>query len=220
MGRTLGDFTDELMAELRRHTARDASRPVQQQKLRPRSQRDAGLRLPSDSVMLPATAVAPVEELRPQSQRDAGLQSLQDSVMLPALPNALVPVAGFDFEPDAGAVDVELGLDTAHMTPKPSQAEGLGGVAGVPAIGGAPAAGLYLPQVCAQPPMLQSHEHFPLASFVWAFVLVWLVAWVGLCVFPPPVLATGSTLGDASSVFLVPMLALLRFALASVCQCV
>ena len=31
--------------------------------------------------------------------------------MLPAPPNALVPVAGFDFEPDAGAVDVELGPD-------------------------------------------------------------------------------------------------------------
>ena len=149
------------MAELRRHTARDASRPVQQQKMRPRSQRDAGLRLPSDSVMLPATAVAPAEERRPQSQRDAGLQSLQDSVMLPALPNALVPVAGFDFEPDAGAVDMELGPDTAHMTPKPSQAGGLGGVAGVLATGSAPAAGLFSPEVCAQPPRIQSHEPFP-----------------------------------------------------------
>ena len=69
--------------------------------------------------------------------------------------------------------------------------------------------------------MLQSHEHFPLASFVWAFVLVWLVAWVGLCVFPPRVCATGSAAGDAEvAVFVVPVLALLRFAFDSVSQCV
>ena len=135
--------------------------------------------------MLPATAFAPAEEWRPQSQRDAGLRSLQDSVMLPALPNALVPVAGFDFEPDAGAVDSELGPDTALVTPKPSQAGGLGGVAGVLATGSAPAAGLFSPEVCAQPPRIPSHEPFPLASLALAFVLVWLVAWVALCVFPP-----------------------------------
>ena len=91
----------------------------------------------------------------------------------------------------------------------------------MPAIGGAPAAGLYLPQVCAQPPMLQSHEHFPLASFVWAFVLVWLVAWVGLCVFPPRVCVSGSAAGDAAvAVFVVPVLASLRFAFDRVSQCV
>ena len=109
----------------------------------------------------------------------------------------------------------------ALTTPKPSRAVGAGGAAGVLASGSAPAVGLLSPRVCAQrPPLPQSHELFPLAFLVLAFVLVWLVAWVGLCVFPPPVLATGSALGDASSVFLVPMLALLGFALASVCQCV
>ena len=59
---------------------------------------------------------------------------------------------------------------------------------------------------------IQSHTLCPLAFLVLAFVLVWLVAWVGFVVAPPPVLAIGSALGDASGVFLVPVLALLRFA--------
>ena len=41
-------------------------------------------------------------------------------------------------------------------------------------------------------------------------LVVRLVAWVGRVVAPPPVLATCSAMGDASSVFLVPVLALLR----------
>ena len=140
--------------------------------------------------------------------------------MLPALPNALVPATGLDLELDAGAVDTELGPDTAHTTPKPSQAGGLGGVAGEGGTSGSsPAAGSILPQVCAQrPPQLQSHTLCPLALLVLAFVLVWLVAWVGFVVAPPPVLVTGSALGDAFGVFVVPVLALLRFAGASVSQ--
>ena len=51
-----------------------------------------------------------------------------------------------------------------------------------------------------------------------AFVLVWLVVWVGFVVAPPPMLVTVSLLGDASGVFLVPMLALLRFVVAHVCD--
>ena len=141
--------------------------------------------------------------------------------MPPAQP--LVPVPS----PAAELLDLELELGCAvpdplptHETPKPSRAGGPGGVAGE-GDGSPPAAGLILPQVCAhRPPQPQSRTLCPLALLVLAFVLVWFVAWVGLCVFPPRVLVTGSTLGDASGVFLVPMLALLSFALDRMCQCV
>ena len=95
----------------------------------------------------------------------------------------------------------------------------MGGIAGEgESSSSSPVVGLSYPQVCAQRlPPRQSHEH-PFAFFVLAFVLVWLVAWVGFVVAPPPVLVTGSALGDALGVFLVPMLALLRFEIASGCQ--
>ena len=103
------------------------------------------------------------------------------------------------------------------MTPKPSQAGGLGGVAGVLATGSAPAAGLFSPEVCAQPPRIPSHEPFPLASLALVFVLVWLVAWAALCVFPPRAYAIGSAAADASvAVLFVPAVALLCFAMDGV----
>ena len=107
-----------------------------------------------------------------------------------------------------------------HETPKPSQAGGLGGVAGAgETSGSSPVVGLILPQVCAQrPPRLQSHTLCPLALLVLAFVLVWLVAWVGFVVAPPPLLISGSALGDAAGVFMAPVLALLCFALDRVSQ--
>ena len=62
----------------------------------------------------------------------------------------------------------------------------------------------------------KSHEPSPLASFALVFVLVWLVAWVALCVFPPRAFALGSAAGDASAVFVVPALALLSFVVEGV----
>ena len=47
-------------------------------------------------------------------------------------------------------------------------------------------------------------------------MLVWLVAWVALCVFPPRAFALGSAVGDASAVFVVPALALLSFVVEGV----
>ena len=90
---------------------------------------------------------------------------------------------------------------------------GAGGVAGEGGTSGSsPAAGLLSPQVGAQrPPSPHTHELSPPALLVLAFVLVWFVAWVGSCAFPPRVYALGSAVGDASTVFIVPTLASLSF---------
>ena len=124
-----------------------------------------------------------------------------------------------DLELELGCADPTDPLPT-HKTPKPSWAGGLGGVAGEgETSGSSPAAGSILPQVCAQrPPQLQSHTLCPLALLVLVFVLVWCVAWVGFVVAPLPVLISGSALGDAAGVFLVPVLALLCFAFDRVSQ--
>ena len=110
-------------------------------------------------------------------------------------------------------IKIILVLESTTCTNKPSWAGGPGGVAGVLPLGSAPAAGLYSPRVCAQLPCLQSHEPFPFAFLALAFVLVWLCWWVALLVRPPCTHPTGSAVGDAASVFLVPLLALLGLAL-------
>ena len=137
--------------------------------------------------------------------------ALPPLVPLPLCAPCVDPVSEPDHGDDNGS-ELDLGPDTAHETPKPSRAGGPGGVAGVLPLGSAPAAGLYSPRVCAQLPCLQSHEPFPFAFLALAFVLVWLCWWVALLVRPPCTHPTGSALGDAASVFLVPLLALLGLA--------
>ena len=121
---------------------------------------------------------------------------------------------------DDGFSDLDVAPDDTHETPKPSRAVGAGGVAGEGGTSGSsPAAGLLSPQVGAQrPPSPHTHELSPPSFLALAFVLVWFVAWVGLCVFPPRVYALGSAVGDASAVFVVPALASLRFAFDRVRQ--
>ena len=211
--RTLGDFTDELMAELRRHTAA-ATVPAATARQRP-------------AVVLVRRASVHQEIRQNEGQRDACTLPPPASVMLadpvaPPTPPMPLPPPSLELLD----VELELGCDEPsdplpnHEPPKPSQAGGLGGVAGEGGTSGSsPAAGCLIPQVCAQrPPQPHSHALCPLALFALAFVLVWLVAWVGFVVAPPPVLITGSALGDAFGVFVVPVLALLRFAGASVSQ--
>ena len=106
-------------------------------------------------------------------------------------------------------LDLDPSPDTALETPKPSCAGGAGGVVG--AQSRAPAAGLLSPQVRAErpaPPLAPDHFAFALLAF--SFVLVWLVAWVGLSVVP--IRASGLVTPLASTTSLVVMLALLALA--------
>ena len=184
-----------MLVEIGRRTATAAAvaaRRASARQMRRRPQRDAGSSLPLDSVMLSAPALRAPPQLA-----------------VPALPDL-----------DGGFVDFGVAPDDTHETPKPSCAVGAGGVVGEGGTSGSsPAAGLLSPQVGAQrPPSPHTHELSPPALLVLAFVLVWFVAWVGLCVFPPRVYALGSAVGDASAVFVVPALASLRFAFDRVRQ--
>ena len=92
---------------------------------------------------------------RQQARRSALAATRSPAVLTLACPRPLAAAAAPVAEAPVELPSVELELeadgqlsDVVAATPKPSQAGGLGGVAGAPL--GAPAAGLLIPQVCAK----------------------------------------------------------------------